>query len=172
MAILIERSAYYLFHDVLFTALKHMFFNPSVCSYFFFFCSLGLHLWHMEVPRLVVQSELQLPAYTTATASGIRSASATYTTAHNNPLSEARNQTCNLMVTSWVRFHHAMMGTPVCLYFCWSKLINFVVSYFSSLNFFFKLLIVENFKHAKVEKWFYLFPWNIYVKSYFPSLSL
>ena len=29
---------------------------------------LGLHLWHMEVPRLGVKSELQLPAYTTATA--------------------------------------------------------------------------------------------------------
>ena len=29
---------------------------------------LGLHLWHMEVPRLGVQSELQLPAYATATA--------------------------------------------------------------------------------------------------------
>ena len=31
-------------------------------------CFLGLHLQHMEVPRLGVQSELQLPAYTTATA--------------------------------------------------------------------------------------------------------
>ena len=30
--------------------------------------SLGLHLQHMEVPRLGVQVELQLPAYTTATA--------------------------------------------------------------------------------------------------------
>ena len=28
----------------------------------------GPHLWHMYVPRLWVQSELQLPAYTTATA--------------------------------------------------------------------------------------------------------
>ena len=34
--------------------------------YFFFF--LGLHLQHMEVPRLQVKSELQLPAYTRATA--------------------------------------------------------------------------------------------------------
>ena len=33
---------------------------------FFFF--LPLHLRHMEVPRLGVQLELQLPAYTTATA--------------------------------------------------------------------------------------------------------
>ena len=33
-----------------------------------FFGFLGLHLWHMEVPRLGVPSELQLLAYTTATA--------------------------------------------------------------------------------------------------------
>ena len=29
---------------------------------------MGLHLQHMEVPRLEVESELQLPAYATATA--------------------------------------------------------------------------------------------------------
>ena len=29
---------------------------------------LGLHLWHMEVPRLWVKSELQRLAYATATA--------------------------------------------------------------------------------------------------------
>ena len=34
----------------------------------FFFCFLGLRLWHMEIPRLGIVSELQLPAYTTATA--------------------------------------------------------------------------------------------------------
>ena len=36
--------------------------------FFFFFFFLGLHLWHMEVPRVGVYSELQLPIYTTATA--------------------------------------------------------------------------------------------------------
>ena len=35
---------------------------------FFFFFFLVLHLWHMEVPRLGIKSELQLQAYTTATA--------------------------------------------------------------------------------------------------------
>ena len=35
---------------------------------FFFFYSLGPYLRFMEVPRLGFQSELQLPAYTTATA--------------------------------------------------------------------------------------------------------
>ena len=36
--------------------------------FFFFFGFLGPHLQCMEVPRLGVESELQLPAYTTATA--------------------------------------------------------------------------------------------------------
>ena len=29
---------------------------------------LGPHLWHMEVPKLGIESELQLPAYATAIA--------------------------------------------------------------------------------------------------------
>ena len=39
-----------------------------LCNPIFFFGFLGLHPWHMEVPRLGVGWELQLPAYTTATA--------------------------------------------------------------------------------------------------------
>ena len=35
---------------------------------FFFFSFSGPRLWHMEVPRLGVASELLLPIYTTATA--------------------------------------------------------------------------------------------------------
>ena len=35
---------------------------------FFFLVFLGLHPWHMKIPRLAVKLELQLPAYTTATA--------------------------------------------------------------------------------------------------------
>ena len=33
---------------------------------FFFFFFFGLHPWHMEVPRIEVKLELQLPVYTTA----------------------------------------------------------------------------------------------------------
>ena len=51
----------------------------------FVFCFLGPHLQPVEVPRLGVPSELQLPAYTTATAVGVRAVSATYTTAHGIP---------------------------------------------------------------------------------------
>ena len=68
----------------------------------------------MEVPRLGVKSELQLPGYTTATATLGR----TYTSAHSNagsfnPMSEARDQTCILMNTSWVHYCWALMGTPL-----------------------------------------------------------
>ena len=35
---------------------------------FIYLFILGLHPWHMEGPRLGIQSELQLPAYATATA--------------------------------------------------------------------------------------------------------
>ena len=38
-----------------------------IYTYIHFFFFLGLHPWHMAVPRLGVESELQLPAYTTAT---------------------------------------------------------------------------------------------------------
>ena len=40
--------------------------SSLLCTFLFVF--LGPHLWHMEVPRLGVESELQLLAYTTATA--------------------------------------------------------------------------------------------------------
>ena len=43
--------------------------GTSVATCIFgFVCFLVLHLRHMEVPRLGVESELQLPAYTIATA--------------------------------------------------------------------------------------------------------
>ena len=43
-------------------------FFPPFCLFFPFFFFLGLHLWHIEVPWLGVKLELQLPTYTTATA--------------------------------------------------------------------------------------------------------
>ena len=75
---------------------------------FFFF--LGLHLLHMEIPRLGVESELQLLAYTTATATPDQShVCDLYHSSQQhqilNPLSEARHQTCILMDTSQVEYH-------------------------------------------------------------------
>ena len=72
-----------------------------------FFVFVGMHLWHMEVPRLGVKLELQLPAYTTATQ--IQATSVTYTTAHRNggycnPLIEVRDQTHILVDTSHIHY--------------------------------------------------------------------
>ena len=62
--------------------------------YYFFWSFLGLHLRHVEVPRLGVESELQLPAYTTATVTQIL-----------NPLIETRDRTHILMDTSQICYH-------------------------------------------------------------------
>ena len=71
---------------------------------FFFFCFLGPHLQHMDIPRLGGKSELQLPAYTTATA--MLDLSNICDLHHSswqhqipNPLSKDRDQTCILMDT-------------------------------------------------------------------------
>ena len=60
---------------------------------------LRLHPWHMEVLRLGVKSELQLPAYTTATA--MPGPQSTEWGQGSNP---------NLMVPSWACFCCTMMG--------------------------------------------------------------
>ena len=79
------------------------------CSYglIFFFFLIGPHLWHMEVPRLGVKLELQLPDYTTATATPDLSHicdrhHGSWQWQILNPLCEARHWTWNLMDTSWV----------------------------------------------------------------------
>jgi len=86
---------------------------------FFLFYFLGLRLGHMEVPRLGVQWELQLPAYTTATATATSDLRCVCDLHHSswqrqilNPLSEARDRTRNLMVPSRICFRCATTGTP------------------------------------------------------------
>ena len=73
---------------------------------------------HTEVPRLGIQSELQLPAYARATATRdlSRACDLHYSSWQQqmlNPLSEARDRTRNLTVPSQIRFHCATMGTPI-----------------------------------------------------------
>ena len=70
-----------------------------IYSFIHLFSSLGSHLWHMEIPRVGTESELQLPAYTTATA--MLDPRLIWDPHHSsrqgwvlNPLSEARDQTC------------------------------------------------------------------------------
>ena len=86
-------------------------FGFLVKAFFFWsFVLLGLHLQHMEVPRLGGHLELQLPAYTTATASADLSHACN---PHHgsqqrqilNPLSKARDRTHIFMDTSQVCNH-------------------------------------------------------------------
>ena len=88
----------------------------AICVFFSFFF-LGLHSQHMEVSRLGVKSELQRPAYTTATATP--NPSQVCNLHHSsrqhrnlNPLSKARNPTRNLMAPSRICSCFTMMGTP------------------------------------------------------------
>ena len=81
------------------------------CIFIFIFLSfvfLGLHPWHMEVPRLGVESELQLSTYTTVTATWDPSRTHDLLQSSQqlwilNPLSKARDRTEVLMDTGWVR---------------------------------------------------------------------
>ena len=68
-------------------------------------------------PRLGVESELLLPAYTTATATWDPSPVCDLHHSSRqcwipNPQSKAGDQTCNLMVPSQICFHCATTGTP------------------------------------------------------------
>ena len=76
----------------------------------------------MEVPRLGVQLELQLPACTTATATqDPRGVCDLYHSSWQcwilNLLSEARDQTHILMDASQIPFHCTTMGTPGFFFF-------------------------------------------------------
>ena len=135
-------------HKYLFKSFAHFYF-----IYLFVIIFLRLYPWHMEVPKLGVESEIQLWAYTTAQQYWIL-----------NTLSRARDQP----VSSWipVRFlpPWATMGTPLCwllnevVYLCccqavWvlyifclltlSDSMWFTNSFFHSVGCFFTLLIVS-----------------------------
>ena len=88
----------------------------SLFFFFFFF-----FLLVRATPWLGVESELQLPTYTTATA--IRDPSHICNLHHSsrqsrmaNPLCEARDQTHILMDPSWIHFHCSATGTPGLFY--------------------------------------------------------
>ena len=90
-------------------------------SSFFFFLFLGPHLGHMEVPRLGINCSCSCQPYTTATAT--RDPSHVCDLRHSSwqcqildPLSKARDWTCNLKGPSRIRFRCATMGTPRSLF--------------------------------------------------------
>ena len=69
---------------------------------------LGPHLQHVEVPKLGVESELQLPAYTTATWDPSHVCDLYHRSRQHqilNPLSKARDGTRILMDISQVHYH-------------------------------------------------------------------
>ena len=85
--------------------LKHQIINPALLKIFSFFF-LGPHLQHMEVPKLGVESELQLPATATPDLSCVCDLHhSSWQCRILNPLSEAMDRTHNLVVPSWIRFH-------------------------------------------------------------------
>ena len=55
-----------------------------VLGSFFFLVFLGLPPWHMQVPRLGVESELQLPAYAKAAATATRDSSRIFDLHHSS----------------------------------------------------------------------------------------
>ena len=89
----------YLFFAVFSLTGYYKFFIFYLINLFIYFCFFGLYLWHMEVPRLGVQSELQLLDYTTATAMPDPSRACDLYHIHHsswqrrflNPLSERQN---------------------------------------------------------------------------------
>ena len=120
------------------------------CFVFLSFIFSGLHLRHMEVPRLRDESELYSPAYTTATAMPDLSRICSRQCWILNPLSKARDKTCNLMIPCRIRFCCTTTGTP--------KIISFeITSGLSQKNFiraWFKChLLQEAFLHASVTKY-------------------
>ena len=109
--------------------LGHIFLTilPATCLFIYLLrvcvcvCFLGPYMRHMEVPRLWVESELQLPAYAAATAT--QDPSCVCNLHHSSwqhrirdPMSEARDRNHTLMETSWVCFCCATTGTPVSLH--------------------------------------------------------
>ena len=78
---------------------------------------LGLNPCHMQVPRLGVKSELQLPVYNTATTTWDPICVCNLHQSSQqcwifNPLSKARNQTSMLMDANRILFHCSTTGTP------------------------------------------------------------
>jgi len=89
----------------------------QILFFFSSFCFSRLHPPHVEVPRLGVESELQLPAYTRATAT--QDPSRVCNLHHSsqqrwihNPLSKPRDGTRNLMVPGRTHFCCTTTGTP------------------------------------------------------------
>ena len=95
--------------------------SHCICFCLFVCCFLRPHPRHIELPRLGVEWELQLSAYTTATAT--RDPTHVCDLHHSSgqcqipdPTGKARDQTHILMDTSWIRFRCSVTGMPMCVF--------------------------------------------------------
>ena len=103
--------------------------------FFFFFGFLGLHPWHIEVSRLGVELELQLPIYTTATAMPDLRHVVTYTIADGNTRSLTHWARPGIEpVSSWilVRFVFAEPQQELLVFFLLKK----ITPYFKKIEHF------------------------------------
>ena len=104
---------------------KNMVHSPALCSFFLFV--FGPHPWHLEVPRIGVELELQLRDYATATVTWDLSHVCKLRHSSRqrqilNPRSEARDRTCILMDPSQVLVSWATKETPaVCSFMQYSN---------------------------------------------------
>ena len=120
--------------------------------FYLFIVFLGLHPRHMEVPRLGVKLELQVLAYTTATA--MPDLSCVCNSHHSswqhqilNPMSEARDRTCNLMVPSQTCFCCTMTETPEIIFY--GQIILCLWVWGKRVGYFYPLLYLQLRLHAK-----------------------
>ena len=102
---------------------EHLFWHGRGGFWFLLLVFLGLHLQQIEVPRLGVESELQLPAYITATATW--DPSCVCNLHHSSwqcwildPRSEAKDWTRIHVDPSRVCFCCASLGTPRGFFTC------------------------------------------------------
>ena len=138
---------------------------------FHFWCTPIYLLFLMEFPRVGDKLELQPPACTTATTTGIWAVSVTYTTAHSNTGSLTHwvrpgFEPVSSWIPSQICFCCTMTGTPICFSFTAYAYVGF---YQWSLNFgltkgnvkFFKKEKNEiNFKKKRKIKVFWITIWN------------
>ena len=125
-----------------------------LCVFYFFAFFLGLHPPHMEVTRLVGQTKLQLPAYTTATA--MPDPSYVCDLHHSSQqcqilysLSETRNQICILVDAGQIRFP-SHDGNAVYLYILKINTYKIIKGHFLSSVEFLIHLGSENFQTGLV----------------------
>ena len=98
--------------------IKYVRFN--LINLFIYFCFLGPHPGLVEFPRLGVELSYSCRPQPQPQQRRIRAMSLPYTTAHGSahgPLSETKDRTHNLMVTSRICFHCSTRGAPIRLNF-------------------------------------------------------